>query len=40
MVEKENVIVRINPNNFIVCENKSLRVDENGLNNNNNKDLP
>jgi hypothetical protein len=21
-VEKENVIVRINPNNFIVCENK------------------
>jgi hypothetical protein len=31
-VEKENVIVRINHNNFIVCENKkNLHVDENGV---------
>jgi hypothetical protein len=30
-VEKENVVVRINPNNFIECENKNLRVDENGV---------
>jgi hypothetical protein len=32
-MEKENVIVRINPNNFILCENKkkNLRVDENGV---------
>jgi hypothetical protein len=30
-VEKEKVIVRINPNNFIACENKNLHVDENGV---------
>jgi hypothetical protein len=30
-VEKEKVIVRISQNNFIVCENKNLHVDESGV---------
>jgi hypothetical protein len=30
-VGKENVIVRINPNNFIICENKESTCDENGV---------
>jgi hypothetical protein len=30
-VEKENVTVQINANNFIVCDIKNLRVHENGI---------